>query len=78
MVSQTKRLPLHIGHAASVVCVDAATPNWETWASVRGVGTMKKTYQKPTLFRRDMLPKLVASMQVWSDVQLVSEVEAED
>jgi hypothetical protein len=69
---------LQIEQAASVVCVDAATPNWETWASVRGVGTMKKTYHKPTLLRRDILPKLVASMQVWSDVQLVSEVEAED
>jgi hypothetical protein len=42
------------------------------------VGTMKTTYQKPTLLRRDILPKLVASMQVWSDVQLVTEVEAED
>ena len=69
---------MQIEQAASVVCVDAATPNWETRAFVRGVGKMKKTYQKPTLLRRDILPKLVASMQVWSDVQLVPEVEAED
>jgi hypothetical protein len=32
--SHTKRAPLQIEQAASVVCVDAATPNWETWASV--------------------------------------------
>jgi hypothetical protein len=31
-----------------------------------------------TLLRRDILAKRVASMQIWSDVQLVPEVEAED